>query len=131
MARILNDPYNWQARVTIVSKHFLFRSGPMAHNFFAVTKQLQRKLGIRFVQIRLLDNLTEDIIDDENNYLPLEDIFLSLVTRNLLRKKVEDGDLSVGQHDKFIKATVAFYRGSLRYTLLKMNVDSSFWESIQ
>ena len=103
----------------------------MAHNFFAVTKQLQRKLGIRFVQIRLLDNLTEDIIDDENNYLPLEDIFLSLVTHNLLRKKVEDGDLSVGQHDKFIKATVAFYRGSLRYTLLKMNVDSSFWESIQ
>ena len=92
----------------------------MAHKVFAVTKQLQRKLGIRFVQIRLLDNLTEDVIDDENNYLPSEDIFLGLVTRNLLRKKVEDGDLSVGQHDKFIKATIAFYRESLWYTLLKI-----------
>ena len=36
--------------------------------------------------------------------------------------------LSVGQHDKFIKAAIAFYRESLRYALLKMNVDSSFWE---
>ena len=110
MAKILNDPYNWQARVTFVSKYFLFRSDPMTHKVFAVTKQLQRKLGIRFVQIHLLDNLTEDVIDDENNYLPSEDIFLGLVTRNLLRKKVEDGDLSVRQHDKFIKATIALYR---------------------
>ena len=56
----------------------------------------------------------------KNNYLPSEDIFLGLVTRNLLRKKVEDGDLSVGQHDKFIKATIAFYRESLWYTLLNI-----------
>ena len=95
-----------------------------------MTKQLQRKLGSLFLQTRLLDNL-RDVIDDENNYLPSEDIFLGLVTRNLLRKKVEDGDLSVGQHDKFNKATIAFYRERLRYTLLKMNVDSSFWESAQ
>ena len=128
MAKILNDPYNWQTRVTIVSKHFLFRSDPMAHKVFAVTKQLQRKLGSHFLQTRLLDNLTEDVID-ENNYLPWEDIFLGLVTHNLLRKKVEDGDLSAGQHDKFMKATIAFYRESFWYTLLKTTVGSSFWES--
>ena len=130
VAKFLNDPYNWQTRVTIVSKHFLFRSDPMAHKVFAVTKQLQRKLGSHFLQTRLLDNLTEDVID-ENNYLPWEDIFLGLVTHNLLRKKVEDGDLSAGQHDRFMKATLAFYRESLRHTLLKMNVGSSFWESAQ
>ena len=96
----------------------------MAHKVFAVTKQLRRKLGSRFLQTRLLDNLTEDVIDDENNYLPPEDIFLCLVTRKLLRKKVE-------QHDKFIKAAIVFYRENLRYTLLKMNVDSSFWEMAQ
>ena len=131
MAKILNDPYNWQTRITIVSKHFLFRSDPMAHKSFAVTKQFQRKLGSRFLQTCLLDNLTEDVIDDESNYVLSEDIFLGLVTRNLLWKKVEDGDLSVGQHDNLIKATIAFYRQSLWYTLLKMNVDSSFWESAQ
>ena len=92
----------------------------MAHKVFAVIKQLQRNLGSRFLQTHLLDNLTEDVIDDENNYLLSEDIFLGLVTRNLLRKKVEDGDLSVGQHDKFIKATIAFYRESLWYTLLNI-----------
>ena len=89
----------------------------MAHKVFAVTKQFQRKLGSRFLQTCFLDNLTEDVIDGENNYLPSEDIFLGLVTSNLLRKKVEDGDLSVGRHDKFIKATIAFYRESLWYTL--------------
>ena len=88
MAKFLNDPYNWQTRVTIVSKHFLFRSDPMAHKVFAVTKQLQRNLGSRFLQTHLLDNLTEDVIDDENNYLSSEDIFLGFVTRNLLGKKV-------------------------------------------
>ena len=36
----------------------------MAHKVFAVTKQLQRKLGSRFLQTRLLDNLTEDVTDD-------------------------------------------------------------------
>ena len=95
-------------------------SDPMTHKVFGVTKQLQRKLGSHFLQTRLLDNLTEDVIDDENNYLPSEDIFLGLVARNLLQKKVEDGDLSVGQHDKFIKATIAFYRESLWYTLLNI-----------
>ena len=94
VAKISNEPYNWQTRVTIFSKHALFRCGPMAHKIFTATKQLQRKLGSCFLQTRLLDNLT-DVIDDENNYLSPEDIFLGLVTCNLLRKKVEDGDLSV------------------------------------
>ena len=58
----------------------------------------------------MLENLTEDVIVDEKSYLSSEDIFLGLVTRNLLRKKVEDGDLSEGQHDKFIEAAIAFYR---------------------
>ena len=77
----------------------------MTHKVFAVTKKLQKKLGSRFLQTRLLDNLTEYVTDDENNYLLPEDIFLGLVTRNLLRKKDEDGDLSVGQH-KFVKAAI-------------------------
>ena len=69
----------------------------MVQKVFAMTKYLQRKLGSRFLKTHLLDNLTEDVTNDENNYLPSEDVFLGLATRNLLRKKVEDGDLSVGQ----------------------------------
>ena len=69
----------------------------MVQKVFAMTKYLQSKLGSRFLKTHLLDNLTEDVTNDENNYLPSEDVFLGLATRNLLRKKVEDGDLSVGQ----------------------------------
>ena len=73
-----------------------------------MTKHLQRKLGSRFLKTYLLDNLTEDFIDDENNNLSSEDIYLGLVTHNLLRKKVEDGHLSEGQCDKIIDAAIAF-----------------------
>ena len=86
----------------------------MVHKVFAMTKYLQRKLGSRFLKTHLLDNLTENVINDENNYLPSEDVFLGLVTRNLLRKKVEDGDLSVVQWDKFFEAVIAIYRESTR-----------------
>ena len=67
----------------------------------------------------MCSSFTEDVIDVENNHLPSEDIFLGLVTRNLLKTKVEDGDLSVRQYDKFIKAAIAFYKESLRYTIKK------------
>ena len=49
----------------------------------------------------------------------------------MLRKKVEDGDLSEGQRDKFSETAVVFYTENLQYTLLKMGVDSSFWEIAQ
>ena len=107
-----------------------FRSDPMAH-LYPATKELQRKLGSRFLQSHLLDNITEEVIDDEINYLSPEDIYMGLITRNLLKKKVSDGYLSLAQKDKFIKATLAFYRESLRYVLRKMDVDSSFWEMAQ
>ena len=79
----------------------------------------------------MLDNFPEDIINDENNYLPSVGIFLGLVKRNLLRKEVENGDLSEGQRDKFIEAGIALCRESLWYTLLKMDVDCNFWEMVQ
>ena len=49
----------------------------------------------------------------------------------MLQKKVEDGDLSEGQRDKFSETAVVFYTENLQYTLLKMGVDSSFWEIAQ
>ena len=106
---------------------FFFRSDPMVHKNFAMTIHLQRKLGSRFRKTDLLDNLTEDVVHDENSYLPSADILLGLVTRNLLRKKVEDGDPSEGQRDKIIKAGVAFYRKSLQYTLPKIDTHFSSW----
>ena len=57
----------------------------MVHKVFVMNKPLQMKLGSRFLQNHLLDNLAEDVIDDENNCLPSEDIFLGLVKPNLLR----------------------------------------------
>ena len=76
----------------------------------------------------LLDN---SVIDNENNYLPLDDIYIGFSTRNLLNKKVNDSEVSLATRNKFLNAVISFYRISLRYTLLKMNVDSTFWEMAQ
>ena len=50
----------------------------MVHKVFAMTKYLQRKLGSRFLNSHLLDNLMEDVTDSANDYLPSEDIFHGL-----------------------------------------------------
>ena len=102
----------------------------MVYKAFAMGKNIRKKLGNRFFETHLLDNLTDDVVNSEKNYLSWKDIFLALVTRNLLWKKVEDDDLSEGQRDKFIE-DVAFCRQRLRYTLFKTDVDSSFWEMKQ
>ena len=72
----------------------------MVHKVFSMAKHLQSKLGSRFLKTHLLENLTEDVIDDENSYLPSEDIFLGLVTRNLLQKKLK---MVICQKDSVIR----------------------------
>ena len=65
----------------------------MVYKAFAIGKNIRKKLGNRFFETHLLDNLTDDVVNSEKNYLSWKDIFLALVTRNLLWKKVEDDDL--------------------------------------
>lgn len=73
-----------------------------------------------------MDKLREDTIDDNNNYLRYERIFLGFMAKRLLQQKFNEGDITLTQRDKFITAAIAFYKESLRYVLTKMNVENTF-----
>lgn len=56
------------------------RSDPLAHKVFAATKEVTRKIEGRFLLPEAFQEeevITEDIIDDEENYLPLEEVLLA------------------------------------------------------
>lgn len=78
------------------------------------------KLKIKiYLKKSVLDILTEDTIDDDDNY------FFGFVTRKLLEKKFIEGEITLDQRDFFINAIIAFYKKRLRYLLTKMNVENN------
>ena len=108
--------------------YYTFRSDPLAHKVFGATKSLIKKIGIRFLKPELVDDITDEALDDETKYVHQADIFLGFSTKNLLKKKFNDGDIPQMQYDKFMNAVVAFFRESLRYILLKMDMTETFWQ---
>ena len=41
---------------------------------------------------------------------------------------LNDGSINQNEYDKVLKAAVAFYKESLRYLLIKMDMSCSFWQ---
>ena len=53
----------------------------MSHKVFSFTEHLQRKITMRFfLKQDILDDWNEAALDDSNNHLKLEDIFLGYNT---------------------------------------------------
>ena len=89
---------------------------------FGTTKSLIKKIAIRFLKPQLVDNITDKAPDDEKNYVRQANVFIGFLTKNLLNKKFNDGDISQMHYEKFMNALVAFFRESLRYILLKIDM---------
>ena len=58
--------------------------------------------------------IDETMIDDEVNYLPLEETFLEFATMNLLGDLSNNGNIIDSLKDIVLKAARAFYRESAR-----------------
>ena len=81
-----------------------------------MTRELTGKLAMRFMipdSFRGKD-ITVEIIDDSDNYLPLDEVFIGFTTKQMLKKLFNDGDIDKLQHDNVLRTSVAFYRESLR-----------------
>lgn len=110
---------------------FLQRGDPLAHKVFPVTKALIRKIASRFLASECYegDNIvSEETIDDANNYLPLDEVFIGFSTRQKIRKLFNEGDIDKNEYNVIPKAAIAFYRESLRYVITKMDMSHSFWQ---
>ena len=77
----------------------------------------------------LLNNITVDLTDDLENFLPLEEIIVGFTTKNLLKKIFNDGDIDKLQHN-VLKAAHVFYKESLGYLIKKMDMTDMFWSDV-
>ena len=68
--------------------------------------------------------VTIDMLEYEDNYFPMNEVLLGLI----LKKLFNDGSIDQNDYDKVVKAAVAFYKESLRYLLIKMDISCSFWQ---
>ena len=80
----------------------------MSYKVYATNKTLQRKLFFPFLKHSVLNDLTEDTIDDGDSYLPYEEIFLGFLTKKLLQKNFNESVMTLTQQDKFINAVIPF-----------------------
>jgi len=93
-----------------------------------MTDALARKIGMRILTPDALDEITIKTIEDEENYLPLSNVFVGMCTRNTLRKLLNEGIIADAQYNLMLKAAQEFYKESLKYVLKKMDNSEGFWK---
>ena len=82
-----------------------------------MTKDLIRKIASRFLETSCYhgeDIIDEDIIDDVDNYLPLDEVFIGFLTRQRRNKLFKEGGIDQAQYNTVPEAAITFYRESLR-----------------
>ena len=70
------------------------------------------------------DIIDEYIIDDSDNYLPLDEVFIDFSIRQKLKKLFKEGGIDQAQYDTVPAAAIAFYRKIWD----EMDMSCSFWE---
>ena len=93
-----------------------------------MAKELIRKIASCFLKTSCYHGegiIDEYIIDDADNYLPLDEVFIGFSTRRKLNKLFK-GDIDQTQYNTVPKAAIALYRESLRYVLDKMDMSCCF-----
>ena len=95
------------------------RGDPLTHKLYPMTKELHRKVTIRFMKPDAfqVNDITVDLIDDPEKCLPLEEIFVGFTTKNLLKKLLNDGETDKLQYNSVLEAACAFYKESLKYVI--------------
>ena len=56
-----------------------------------------------------------ETIDGENNYGPLQDVYVGLAIKTTLTKLLNEGDISERDYEKCILGAIQFYKESLKY----------------
>ena len=108
---------------------FLQRNDFLPHKVLPRTKSLARKIAGRFIlRDKFQSDITINLIENEDNYVSLKDVFLGLMTESKLNDLLENGDISEVQYEKFIVGAIEFYKVSLKYVFEKMNVEVLFWK---
>ena len=99
---------------------FLQRNDFLPHKVVPRTKSLARKIAGRFIlRDKFQSDITINLIENEDNYVSLKDVFLGPMTESKLNDLLENGDISEVQYEKFIVGAIELYKVSLKYVLEK------------
>ena len=94
-------------------------------------KQLISKLPPIILKLEALeepkDNTT--ILEDEDNHLPLNELFVGVVAKSLLDVMISEGDISERDHNRFFRAAQGLHKESLIYVINKLPVNDPFWKA--
>ena len=75
-----------------------------------------------------VNDITVDLIDDPENYLTLEEVFIGFTTQNLLKKLFNGGEIDKLQYNNVLEAGRALYKESLRYVVKKIDMIDTLWK---
>ena len=73
---------------------FLKSNDLFPHNVLHMTKSFARKIAERFLRDKLQSDITISLIENQDNYVLLKDVFIGLITKSKLNDFLENGDIS-------------------------------------
>ena len=111
---------------------FLQRSDPQGHNVQPMVKELVKKIAHRIMKPEILKEPIDirTLLQDEENFLPLNEIYIGVFAKSLLETMLEEGEILEGDQDKVFRAAQAFYKESLNYVIKKLPLNDPFWKAV-
>ena len=70
------------------------------------------------------------LLEDEENFLPLNEISIGVFAKSLLETMLGEGEILEGDQDKVFRAAQAFYKESLNYVIKKLPLNDPFWKAV-
>ena len=71
------------------------------------------------------------MLADEERFLPLESVFIGFTMRGLLKKKLNNADMTQDGYKTCLCGAQEFYRTTLQYVLKKMEMAGTLWVHMQ
>ena len=110
----------YTSSLTIFTRYnkFLQRSYPLTHKVYLATRSLAHKIASRLIKPDVLQQTNVSLVhllEDKANYLPFSGTFIGIVTKSLLNRLLNQGDISQTQWNLCIEGAIAFYKHSLKY----------------
>ena len=108
---------------------FLQRDDPQIYILHSQMLNLLKKLPSKFIKPAVIqrhkEKLSEVAFNDPENQLDASKLFIRLVTRSEICKKLEGGDITDHDVKKFYSSVIAFYASAVTYALKWFPLDNA------
>ncbi len=106
----------------------LQREEPTIHILKPAMESLGKKVAIRIMhpnKVKDITNVSEIDLNDSENFIETRDIYLGVLTKNTLKKLLDEGDISEHQYKDFHDAVHYYFKSSLQYMQKKFPLNNT------